>query len=412
MESPKVSVIVPVYNMEKYIGKCLDSLVSQSFSWYEAIIVNDGSSDNSARICECYLSRNQNFRMINQVNCGLGYARNTGIREAYGEYITFLDSDDYLEKDAIKRMYGLITEAEADVVVCGFKRVTEDGKYLNEFVPRITGKTGKTEYIHHLLSRGIPVNACGKMIRTSIVRENDLYFSSVPYGEDYLFNIALSQKVENVLISDYNPYFYRYTTNSMVTTLNPKYISAQADFTGQLIKTILGIYPSYVNKNQKHNYIKKELSIYIGSMFSLYQQSVYRTQAFYPVGNNTIFLFGASTLGYSFLHFYKNRRHIVFVDNDPSKWNSFFEGYEVISPTELKKRYNSSHRIIIVSMYFVEILEQLINENTIISCSEVMPFSCETALERAFASQLDMLKKSEFSVSQELVSALLDFVKE
>ena len=448
-----ISVIVPVYNAEKHVKRCLDSLIEQSFSQFEVIIINDGSIDNSAEICESYTKKCKNFTMIKQVNQGVGYARNVGIRASKGKYIMFLDSDDYLDKYALETMYQYVVTASAsvgkeadndsdvsfstdvyanglgdvDMLICGFKRISEDEHYIGEHIPKVTGLLNKTQFLHHLLSRDILVSACSRLLKASVIKENNLEFCSIAYGEDYLFNLSFSQVINHALVCDYNPYYCRYSLKSAVTTFDQNYILAQAAFAKQLLNAINGIGAALINDEQKADYMYKELSMYVGSMFSLYQKTAYKnsiggkpsfvnahkTITLSANKNNTLILFGASTLGFSYLQYLYAAGYdqIVFTDNDHSKWNTVFEGCEVISPSDIEKYYctDTSSRIIITSVYFVEILEQLLREGIIKSCSEIMPYEMSIPVEMAFVAQIDSMRNGEYTVSQDLVNALLDF---
>ena len=113
---PAVSIIVPVHNVEAYLEKCLDSLINQTFDNYEIIIVNDGSTDRSKEIAERYKDKYSNIVLINQEQKGVGEARNTGIEASKGEYILFVDSDDYIHRDTLKLTYNKSIETQADIV--------------------------------------------------------------------------------------------------------------------------------------------------------------------------------------------------------------------------------------------------------------------------------------------------------
>ena len=129
----KVSVIVPVYNVEKYLEKCLDSLVNQDFSDYEIIIVNDGSLDKSDKIIGKYVDRYSNIKAFNKENGGLSSARNYGLQYASGEYISFVDSDDYVERNFLKVMYKKALEDKSDIVVCEFNYVYDNGDIVRSY---------------------------------------------------------------------------------------------------------------------------------------------------------------------------------------------------------------------------------------------------------------------------------------
>ena len=119
----RVSVVIPVYNVEKYLVQCLDSVVAQDYKDIEVILVDDGSTDSSGLICDEYAKKYQFIDVIHKKNGGLGYARNTGIERAKGDYITFIDSDDIVGKQMITNLINQIDRNGADTVVGGFRRI-------------------------------------------------------------------------------------------------------------------------------------------------------------------------------------------------------------------------------------------------------------------------------------------------
>ena len=131
MYTDLISIIVPIYNMELYLSKCIESIIKQSYDNIEILLVNDGSSDKSIEICKKYEKNDSRVRVINQKNCGVSSARNKGIDCSFGKYITFVDPDDYIEENMIERMYNVIEEKKADVVICGNKNIDENGKITN-----------------------------------------------------------------------------------------------------------------------------------------------------------------------------------------------------------------------------------------------------------------------------------------
>ena len=120
MNKPLISVVVPVYNVEQYLKKCLDSIIKQKYNNLEIIIVNDGSTDNSQKICQEYVKKDKRIKLITQKNQGLSAARNTGIDNAHGKYISFVDSDDYLDLEFINELYNTIIENKSDISACDF----------------------------------------------------------------------------------------------------------------------------------------------------------------------------------------------------------------------------------------------------------------------------------------------------
>lgn len=190
MNSGLVSVVVPVYNVEKYLKKCVESIVNQSYKNIEVIIINDGSTDSSPKICQELERKYSNIKVINQKNKGLSSARNKGIEVAKGDYITFLDSDDYYDLDTIESFYNSAIEADADMVCCGTYYENESGKYsLKECL------NGKKEYDNlsafksMLLSDGIDPSACNKFYRKKLF--DHIKF---PVGE-YYEDLAIMYKI-------------------------------------------------------------------------------------------------------------------------------------------------------------------------------------------------------------------------
>ena len=115
MEDELISIIVPIYNVEKYLRQCLDSIQNQTYQNFECLLINDGSPDNSADICREYVEKDSRFRYFEKENGGLSDARNHGIRQSKGSYLTFVDSDDWLENDALQLLYGALEKRK-----CGY----------------------------------------------------------------------------------------------------------------------------------------------------------------------------------------------------------------------------------------------------------------------------------------------------
>ena len=131
METEKVSVIIPVYNMERYLDRCVESVLRQSYSKLEIILVDDGSADHSGTLCDEWADRDPRIRVIHKKNGGLSDARNAGIDISTGEYLTFIDSDDYVADNMIERLYTALTTNQADMSICNFSFVDEDGNPLS-----------------------------------------------------------------------------------------------------------------------------------------------------------------------------------------------------------------------------------------------------------------------------------------
>lgn len=184
----QISVIVPIYNVEKYLDKCLNSLKNQNFESYEVIMVDDGATDNSRSIAEYYETNYGNiFTLVSQTNKGLSEARNTGMRYATGEYICFVDSDDYVEETYLQELYKCIKEHNADLIFCAFRSVDEEGNMIRE----VFEKQYDSQTIYTLEKRKdllLTQNAAwNKLYKRQIIIDNELWFTPGVWYEDLRF---------------------------------------------------------------------------------------------------------------------------------------------------------------------------------------------------------------------------------
>ena len=128
MENPKVSILVPIYNVEKYLSRCIESVLSQDFRDYELILVDDGSPDRCPQICDEYAKKDSRIKVIHKKNGGLSDARNIGLDIATGEYVMFIDSDDFVDIDMMESMMNNMIDNNVDLVVCNIKYVIIEGR--------------------------------------------------------------------------------------------------------------------------------------------------------------------------------------------------------------------------------------------------------------------------------------------
>ena len=165
--NPLVSIVVPVYNVEKYLKKCIDSLIDQTYQNIEILLVDDGSTDNSGKICDDYAKRYSFVYSFHKANSGLGFTRNYGLERINGEYVTFVDSDDYLGKDAIKRLVAGLDGKSIDTVIGGYSKVKDNGDVL--YTREYTESIFRNENVYKKLNgklrvlfmKDISVEVCG-----------------------------------------------------------------------------------------------------------------------------------------------------------------------------------------------------------------------------------------------------------
>lgn len=208
----KVSVIIPVYNVDKYLSKCLDSVIAQTCSDIEIICVNDGSTDNSAQILSEYSNRDSRIKMITKPNGGLFSARHVGMVSAAGEYLLFVDSDDWIEKTLVEKTLNKITETGADVVIFGAysvkgKSVSKGMYSVNKIPAKFKERIlSLKDYENNLFA--FPPTAWCKLYRRKFVEDNNIRFQEIKDGEDQLFYLHTMLTAKSVYILDENFYYY------------------------------------------------------------------------------------------------------------------------------------------------------------------------------------------------------------
>ncbi len=211
MNTVKVSIIVPIFNVEQYLTRCLDSVAEQSYNNIEVIMVDDGSTDNSANIAQGYVEKYPYFRLIKQSNLGLGGARNTGIKYATGDYIAMPDSDDWLHKDYIKILVGEALKHEADVVECNGIQIWENGvtkkRFNHIYNNKIIADSEREEYL-----KKCSYVVWNKLFKKSIINERQ--FHEHMTKQDYAWTPFILAKARVVLQINNVLYFYFWRDNS------------------------------------------------------------------------------------------------------------------------------------------------------------------------------------------------------
>lgn len=210
MENIKVSIIVPAYNVENYIERTLISIINQTFKYFELIVVNDGSTDNTPKIIEDTLvNSNINYNIINKSNGGVSTTRNVGIESAKGDYIFFLDGDDFIKEDCIEKLYTALISNECDAAYTNYTKITSDGEEI--YNPQIDLPiTSSPEYLMKLeATMSITFSFCQIMYKRSILIGNNLLFSpQLKYGEDTEFALRFLAHTNKIAYAPENLIFY------------------------------------------------------------------------------------------------------------------------------------------------------------------------------------------------------------
>lgn len=217
---PKISIIIPVYGVEQYIAKCLSSIKNQTFTNYEAIIVDDGSPDDSIPIAKKLVGNDPRFIFLEKENGGQGSARNMGLDHAKGEYISFIDSDDYVEPDFLKLLYTKITTEQADVCLCNLNYVDIEQNHIKSFINDVDQYYQQDDFL--LCKYHISTFMCDKLFKTSVFL-NMRFDESVRTYEDAHFTFRLLYKKKLTLL---HRALYNYVQRPGSTShdLKPSYI--------------------------------------------------------------------------------------------------------------------------------------------------------------------------------------------
>lgn len=185
----KISVIVPVYNTEKYLKKCIESVKNQTYSNWEMIMVNDGSTDASADICSKAAEEDRRIKVFSQENRGPGVSRNFGISKASGDYIVFLDSDDYIESDYFELL--VPSARKNDVVFIDVNQVSCDGEILKKEKTSTYKNEGKDRIIRAQMTGKLPWGGVRKAVRTDIIKTNNILYDNFSVGEEALYSFRI-----------------------------------------------------------------------------------------------------------------------------------------------------------------------------------------------------------------------------
>lgn len=216
---PKATVVVPVYNVEEYLEKCVESILAQTEEDFELLLVDDGSTDGSGSLCDRISQRDSRIQVIHQENQGLGGARNTGIKAASGDWILLVDSDDWIQPDTLEKTLEAGLREEADLVMFGFRSVDEQGNTLQTFLedaPKDRGIT-LTERPDLLL---MAPSACCRLYRRELLTRTGILFPPRVWYEDMRTTPKLLAQARQVVFLDYVGYNYLSRTGSITKNQN------------------------------------------------------------------------------------------------------------------------------------------------------------------------------------------------
>lgn len=297
MDKVKVTVVVPIYNVQSYLNRCIESIVNQTYKNLEILLIDDGSPDNCPQLCDEWAKKDSRIKVIHKKNEGLGMARNTGIDNATGEYICFIDSDDYIDLNMIEKTQSSIKKYDSDIVMFGMNCVDDSGKIISTKYP----KTEKDFYSgNEILNYILPnmlgadtisgkktqfnMSSSGILYSLNLINKNNWRFVSERkyISEDFYSLLDLFQYINSISIVHEAFYYYCYNESSLTHIFNSKRFenicichkgmidvckkckysakvknSIHSQFLGSLIGTLKLIVFSELNNKAKKQEIKK-----------------------------------------------------------------------------------------------------------------------------------------------------------
>ncbi len=288
----KISVIVPAYNAQETIERCVLSIKNQSYSNIEIIVVNDGSSDETEKIVQRIADKDSKVRLITIPNGGVSHARNVGIDNATGYFITFVDSDDYVDSEMYEYLIGLIQKYDADIVHCSYKNINLDGSIVPVGNKKKIIEQSQDEAIECLIGGRLFSGALGNKIYRATLFENIRLDEHIKYNEDVLVNFYLFEKANKSVYSDIA--FLNYVANPDSSTHSADPVRANREFLyvaekilkksigkpyeevarRRMLNSLLGLYAAYLFAD-KNRYSKKEKQETKSRIVESYKKGLY-----------------------------------------------------------------------------------------------------------------------------------------
>lgn len=259
----KFSVIIPIFNVENTLKQCIDSIIKQTYKEIEIILINDGSTDNSGKICDEYKMIDNRIKVIHKENGGLSDARNMGIKNSTGDYLVFVDSDDYINNiNFIEEIYKILKNKEFDMIVYGYKKFWDNN---NKIIEKASFKKDiNKSTIQSLIEQNyLKASACDKIVSKDFITQNEIYFPYGRYSEDIEWCAKILKKIDFEKIDVYNKnvYMYRQRNTSISKNVTEKNIN---DIISMIIEQR---YKDDIDNERKmivNSYLAYEYSVVLG----------------------------------------------------------------------------------------------------------------------------------------------------
>lgn len=263
------TIIVPVYNTEKYLRHCLDSILSQTFEDYEVILINDGSTDDSAAICREYAKKDERIRVVEQENKGLLQVRRVGLKAAKGKYIMHIDSDDSCKKIMLEHMYNYTQQYNADMIIFNYDLVDDNDSLIKTVKPSVYNlennvfeKESKDKLVKAFIEGYELNNLVTKCAKREIYDINVDYskYGRLSMGEDALQSIPLIENAKKIVYIDESLYLYRYNQAGMSRSIKKSYIFDYIHIQKRTREMLKSLNMSFLNELSEVKYVHRIIS--------------------------------------------------------------------------------------------------------------------------------------------------------
>lgn len=210
MPQPLITILMPCYNVGQFLPKCLDSVLAQTYSNLQVVLVDDGSSDNTFAVMQQYAAKDSRIEIYTQKNHGVAFTRNQLLDKIKGEYVLFVDSDDWIEQDMVEFLYNQLSENDADIAMCGM--VVNDNTPRKSFSQKTLSREDTIKaFLYHTEVKG---SLCDKLLKSSLLHD-ERFHNEISYGEDALFCWHIMQHADKMVLTDRHLYHYRMNYQSI-----------------------------------------------------------------------------------------------------------------------------------------------------------------------------------------------------
>ncbi len=248
--NPLISVIVPVYNVEPYLERCVESIRNQSYKNLEIILVDDGSPDNCGKMCDEFAEKDSRIRTVHRKNGGQSAARNSGLSIAKGDYIGFVDSDDYIEEDMYEVLFGALKSTSAQMAVCDYRVVNESGAYSGKksFSGRVSVYEGDSAY--DIIIPTLNNSVWNKLYKKECIKGLTFPEGQI-HGEDFIFVLESLKNVERIAVADEGKYYYLQRSDSITGKVFSEKKLDEIKSKDRILEIIGESFPSYTDIAKK-----------------------------------------------------------------------------------------------------------------------------------------------------------------